>query len=129
MANLSDKISASFTITGDQFKPKALLETTATFTGTTPSLDLEHYITSYGNLTYRYLLDKMDLKRILEMGREAGKLESPNSDPVYCIYKAVLGREPDQGGYDFWNGHYKAGNLTLGEIITEIENSSEAQGK
>jgi len=92
-------------------------------------LNLEHYVTGYGVLTYRYLLDKMDLKRILEMGREAGRLDNSNNDPFYCIYKEVLGREPDEGGYNFWKGHYDAGNLTLGEVITLIENSPEAKGE
>jgi len=84
---------------------------------------LKHGIT-YGATSFPTWLGRADPWEVIKAAQQA-----VGGDAFDQIYRAVLGREPDADGKAFWRGHYEAGRMTLGEVITAIENSNEAQGK
>ena len=48
-----------------------------------------------------------------------------NHDFVVLVYKNVLGRQPDQGGLDFWTGQLDSGAMTRGQVMLAFSESSE----
>jgi len=90
----------------------------------------------YNSTSFPSWLDYADPKELMKVGynaavKDLGKGEPVQEEkgPLYYVYKAVLGREPDEGGYNFWNDHYQAGRLTMSQVIAEIETSPEAKGE
>lgn len=49
-------------------------------------------------------------------------------DPVRTMYQVILGREPDDEGYAFWNGHFQDG-IPLSELCRFMEREKAAGAK
>ena len=64
------------------------------------------------------ITQRMGVKAMLEIGKRL-------SDPVRTMYHAILGREPDDAGYAFWNGHYQDG-IPLSELCRYMEREKAA---
>jgi len=82
----------------------------------------------YGSSWFNTFLNRADPLELIKVGRNAAMTEL-SGDAFDQIYREVLGREPDAAGKKFWKGHYEAGRMTLGEVITKVEQSDEALGK
>jgi len=48
-----------------------------------------------------------------------------NHEFVTHMYEGVFGREPDQGGYNYWMGELNAGTTDQGEVLIEMTQSNE----
>lgn len=48
-----------------------------------------------------------------------------NADFVNHMYVNVFGREPDQGGFDFWFGELESGNRSQVDVLVEMTQSNE----
>ena len=48
---------------------------------------------------------------------------------VTRMYQVVLGREPDEGGLNFWVSHLESGKMQAANIVSEFFNSAEYQEK
>lgn len=44
------------------------------------------------------------------------------------VYQNILGRAPDQGGYDFWLGHLNSGTLSAVSLLAQFSESAENVG-
>lgn len=64
----------------------------------------------------------MTPEQAIEIGRI---IERKTPDPVRVMYHAILGREPDDAGYAFWNGHYQDG-IPLSELCRYMEREKAA---
>lgn len=54
-----------------------------------------------------------------------GGTNIPNADFVSHIYERVLGREPEQGGYQFWTQNLDSGASTRSQTLALISESAE----
>ena len=48
-----------------------------------------------------------------------------NHDFVVLVYNNVLGRQPDQGGLDFWTNQLDSGAMTRGQVMLAFSDSNE----
>ena len=48
-----------------------------------------------------------------------------NADFVNHMYVNVFGREPDQGGFDFWFGELESGSRTQVDVLVDMTQSNE----
>ncbi len=91
---------------------------------------------SPADLSARYTSDA-GVKSLIDSfasSAESGALYSgDNKAFVRAIYTNLLGREPDQGGLDFWTGAINAGSLTRANaslsIMAGAQGNSSTQGK
>jgi len=84
----------------------------------------------YNYTSFPTWLGRADPWEVIKAAQQAVEKEPDTPmDPFRAIYLEVLGREPDEGGYNFWKGHYEAKRMTLGEVILAVEQSDEALGK
>lgn len=85
-----------------------------------PLLSFNNKITGYGAMADSQLLKGYDKGEVFALGRSA-------LDPVRAMYQAILGREPDDDGYTFWNGCYRDG-FPLSKICEHMEREKAAGG-
>ncbi len=52
-----------------------------------------------------------------------------NGDFVNLIYQNILGRAPDQGGYNFWMDKLDRGQMTRGQVMIGFSESEEYRQK
>jgi hypothetical protein len=50
-----------------------------------------------------------------------------NRDLLTKLYQNILGRAPDQGGFDFWLGHLDGGTVSAVSLLTQFSESVENQ--
>jgi len=50
---------------------------------------------------------------------------SSNAEFVQAVYNNVLGRDPDQGGFDFWLGHLDSGTVPREVFILRLLNGAQ----
>ena len=48
-----------------------------------------------------------------------------NAEFVNHMYRTVFGREPDQGGFDFWFGELESGRRTQARVLVDMTQSNE----
>jgi hypothetical protein len=48
-----------------------------------------------------------------------------NGQFVTLVYNNVLGRQPDQGGFDFWKGQLDSNSMTRGQVMLGFSESAE----
>lgn len=53
---------------------------------------------------------------------------SPPADLITAAYRQFLGRDPEAGGYAFWQNHLQQGT-SIGDVINGIANSEEAKAR
>ena len=51
--------------------------------------------------------------------------DSSNAEFVEAVYNNVLGRDPDQGGFDFWLGHLNSGTIPRDVFISRLLNGAQ----
>lgn len=61
----------------------------------------------------------------VQITRWLDQLDPAALDPVQVMYQAIMGREPDDAGYAFWNGHYQDG-IPLSELCRYMEREKSA---
>jgi len=61
----------------------------------------------------------------VQITRWLDQLDPAALDPVQVMYQAIMGREPDDAGYAFWNGHYQDG-IPLSELCRYMEREKAA---
>ena len=76
------------------------------------------------------LISPYDLSKLFGMSDEFnGRFANASQqDFVRSLYEHVLGREPDQGGFDYWVGHLTRGTLARSDMVASFGFSPEKQG-
>lgn len=88
------------------------------------SVDLSRDLRGYGTGAASYrILAQLDRDANFELGRSIGHREA---DPITAIYRAVLGREPDPEGAEFYRQYWQAG-VPLSALVADMEQSAEAR--
>jgi hypothetical protein len=76
------------------------------------------------------LISPYDLSKLFGMSDEFnGRFANASQqDFVRSLHEHVLGREPDQGGFDYWVGHLTRGTLARSDMVASFGFSPEKQG-
>lgn len=76
------------------------------------------------------LISPYDLSKLFGMSTEfLGRFANASQQEfVRSLYEHALGREPDQGGFDYWVGHLTRGTLARSDMVSSFGFSPEKQG-